>query len=49
MIDFNTTSIDELEVISICLDNIRRDLADLDLPILEGIIDQVTAELEKRK
>ena len=49
MIAVSIMTLDELSCLGLALQDTMRDHADLDLPLLEEMFEQVTAEREKRK
>ena len=48
MIDFSTATLDELSVLQACLSDGINQYADLDIIVFDELLNQVTAELEKR-
>lgn len=49
MIDFTKSTLDELLVLQACLSDGINQYVDLDINIFDELLNQVTAELEKRK
>ena len=47
-LNYNEASLDELSVLQACLTDGRRNYADLDLPLIEEMLNQVTAEIANR-